>query len=204
MCHRGGPPRHASFRRLNAGFRRCCCARSRIARVTRVFSLNRTGRCATSARRTSPGLPVSLIRRRRTVQQIQILRAENSDAQRIRAFDEFKGDRAGEIAAGHCFIALIGDDIVGYASYEPRGLLGQPLLTYLCVKIEFRRQGIATALVDAVHNDANGRILISSTEDWCVATQAIFAKLGWRRIGEISGVNKDGSSEWFYGIDLGA
>ena len=138
------------------------------------------------------------------MEQIQISRAQHADAQRIRAFDEFKGDRAAEIAGGRCFIALNGDEIAGYASYEPRGLLGQPLLTYLCVKVEFRRRGIATALVNAVRYNAHGRILISSTEDWCVPTQTIFAKLGWRRIGEISGVNKDGSTEWFYGIDLDA
>ncbi|MBZ8140044.1 hypothetical protein CLD22_09060 [Rubrivivax gelatinosus] len=127
-----------------------------------------------------------------------------SDAEAIARFDEFNGDRLREIEAGTCFVALSDGRVVAYASYEPRGLLGQPLLTYLCVCADSRRQGIATQLVKLVQSRAAGRKLLSSTEDWCVGTQRIFERLGWERVGEISGVNKDGSSEWFYAVDLGA
>ncbi|WP_200228856.1 hypothetical protein [Rubrivivax gelatinosus] len=56
-----------------------------------------------------------------------------SDVEAIARFDEFNGDRLREIEAGTCFVALSDGRVVAYASYEPRGLLGQPLLTYLCV-----------------------------------------------------------------------
>jgi GNAT superfamily N-acetyltransferase len=129
--------------------------------------------------------------------------ATPADLEAVERFDEFGGSRQQEIAAGTCFVAISAEVIVGYASYYPRGLLGQPLLAYLCVRSEFRRQGVATALVRSVQSVARGRMLISSTEDWCVGTQRIFERLGWRRIGQISEVNKDGSAEWFYAIGLG-
>jgi GNAT superfamily N-acetyltransferase len=134
---------------------------------------------------------------------IQTRLAQPSDSDTIATFDEFNGSRLREIEAGTCFVALSHDAVVAYASYEPRGLLGQPLLTYLCVRQEFRRQGIATLLVQLIQSRATGRKLQSSTEDWCVGTQRIFEGLGWKKIGEISEVNKDGSSEWFYAVNLG-
>lgn len=43
------------------------------------------------------------------------------------------GNRQQEIASGCCLVAEQHDQVVPYASYQPAGLLGQPLLTYLCV-----------------------------------------------------------------------
>jgi GNAT superfamily N-acetyltransferase len=134
----------------------------------------------------------------------QVRPASLADLEAVERFDEFGGNRQQEIAAGTCLVASNAEVIIGYSSYEPRGLLGQPLLSFLCVHPEFRRQGVATALVKAVQSVAKGRKLISSTEDWCVGTQRIFERLGWNRIGQISEVNNDGSTEWFYAIDLGA
>lgn len=130
--------------------------------------------------------------------------ATSSDLQAIEGFDEFGGSRQQEVAEGNCLVATNGEVVIGYASYAPRGLLGQPFLGYLCVHTAFRRQGVATALVRRVQSVAQGRQLISSTEDWCVGTQRIFEQLGWRRIGAIAEVNQDGSTEWFYAIQLGA
>lgn len=129
--------------------------------------------------------------------------ATASDLPSIERFDEFGGSREQEVAAGNCLVATDADVVIGYASHQPRGLLGQPLLAYLCVHPGSRRQGVATALVRAVQSVAKGRTLISSTEDWCVGTQRIFERLGWHRIGQISEVNKDGSTELFYAIGLG-
>lgn len=133
---------------------------------------------------------------------VTIRPAVPADLPAILGFDEFGGDREREIDDGHCLVACIGDEVIGYASHAPRGLLGQPLLGYLCVHKTFRRRGAATALVQAVQHRAQGRKLISSTEDWCVGTQRIFEQLGWQKVGEIASINKDGSAEWFYAIDL--
>ena len=128
--------------------------------------------------------------------------AQPSDVHEIAQFDEFNGDRLREVEAGTCFVAVRAGQVIAYVSYDPRGLLGQPLLTCLCVREEFRRQGIATSLVRRVQSQASGRKLLSSTEDWCTGTQRILESLGWKKVGEIAGVNKDGSSEWFYSVEL--
>ncbi|CAD5374388.1 Acetyltransferase (GNAT) family protein [Rubrivivax sp. A210] len=127
-----------------------------------------------------------------------------SDQATIAEIDEFGGDRLAEIEAKCLFVATHQGVIVGYASYEPRGLLGQPLLTYLCVSKQHRRQGVATSLVRHVQSVAKGRKLISSTEDWCVGTQRIFERLGWAPVGTIAHVNKDGSTELFYAVAIDA
>ncbi|QIY81442.1 GNAT family N-acetyltransferase [Chromobacterium violaceum] len=137
-----------------------------------------------------------------TAPDIAIRRAEESDQAHIAGFDEMGGNRQQEIASGCCLVAEQHDQVVAYASYQPAGLLGQPLLTYLCVAPAMRGQGIAKQLVEVIQGQATGRMLLSSTEDWCLASQKIFTDLGWRKIGELAGVNKDGSTEYFYAVDL--
>ncbi len=136
--------------------------------------------------------------------QIEMRLGQSVDAAAIAEFDEFGGHRLDEITSECLFVATKQDVVVGYASYDPRGLLGQPLLTYLCVHKLHRRQGIATNLVRQVQGVAKGRKLISSTEEWCVGTQQIFERLGWERIGSIRNINKDGSAELFYAIKIDA
>lgn len=130
-----------------------------------------------------------------------IRQATHKDLAHIESFDEMGGSRAEEISSACCIVATIDDRVVGYASYAPKGLLGQPLLTYLCVEPARRRQGTGGSLVQAIQRQARGRKLISSTEDWCVGTQRIFERLGWQRIGALTSINKDGSTELFFAID---
>lgn len=133
----------------------------------------------------------------------RIRRAQPGDLAAIAAFDAFNGDRAAEVAAATCLVALDGtDQVVGYASWAPRGLLGQPFLQSLCVRPEARRQGLATALLQAVQQQARGRWLLSSTEDWCAPMQTLFERQGWERCGALLGINRDGSAEWFYRVAL--
>ena len=132
-----------------------------------------------------------------------IRRATEDDLAAIESFDEMGGDRSAEIAMGVCWVATCDVSVVAYASYAPVGLLGQPLLTYLCVHRAFRRRGLALALVQHIQSTVRGRMLIASTEDWCLDSQGLFEKLGWQKIGELSGINKDGSTEYFYAIELG-
>ena len=55
--------------------------------------------------------------------------AEPNDLGQILEFDEFAGDRQREIELGHCYVAHVDAEVIGYASVEPRGLLGQAFLT---------------------------------------------------------------------------
>ncbi len=88
-------------------------------------------------------------------------------------FDEFAGDRQREIELGHCYVAHVDAEVIGYVSVEPRGLLGQAFLTYLCVPKKHRGKGVATGLIRVVQGRAVGRKLLSSTEQWCVQMQHI-------------------------------
>lgn len=128
--------------------------------------------------------------------------ATAADEAAILPFDAFAGDRRSEILAGHCVVAQVDGQVVAYASWAPAGLLGQPFLTYLCVHPSHRRQGLATALIRHVQGAATGRMLISSTEDWCAEMQHIFERLGWQRVGTIATINQDGSVEIFYAVPL--
>ncbi|MEO2219571.1 GNAT family N-acetyltransferase [Chromobacterium vaccinii] len=128
--------------------------------------------------------------------------ANTNDLPLIAEFDEMGGNRRQEIDNHCCLVVELGGETIAYASFQPAALLGQPLLTYLCVASDLRGQGIGGRLVQAIQQIARGRMMLSSTEDWCVASQRIFIRLGWRKIGELAGVNKDGSTEYFYAIDL--
>ncbi|MEO9383235.1 GNAT family N-acetyltransferase [Chromobacterium phragmitis] len=135
-------------------------------------------------------------------QTAKIRLANENDLVSIARFDEMGGCRQQEIADACCMVAERKGEPVAYVSFQPVGLLGQPLLTYLCVAPAARRRGLGRKLIEAIQQTARGRMLLSSTEDWCVASQKIFTSLGWRKIGELTGVNKDGSTEYFYAIDL--
>jgi GNAT superfamily N-acetyltransferase len=127
------------------------------------------------------------------------------DLAAIAAFDEFNGERAAEVAAASCLVALdAAGQVAGYASWTSRGLLGQPFLATLCVRPDARRQGHASALLQAVPQRAPGRWLLSSTEDWCTPMQTLFERLGWQRCGALEGINRDGSPEWFYRVAITA
>ena len=60
---------------------------------------------------------------------------------------------------------------------------------------------LATPVDQSVAKDLT---LISFTEEWCVGMQRILERLRWRKLGQIAEVNKDGSTEWFHAISLGA
>lgn len=128
-----------------------------------------------------------------------------SDLAAIAAFDEFRGDRAEAVAAANCLVALDATSaMAGYAAWSTHGLLGQPFLAYLCVRPDARRQGLATALLQVVHQHARGRWLRSSSEDWCAPMQTLFERLGWQHCGGLQEVNRDGSVEWFYRVAIEA
>ncbi len=77
-------------------------------------------------------------------------------------------------------------------------------MTYLCVPEKHWGEGVATGLIRFVQERAVGRKLLSSSQQWCVQMQLFFGQLGWTQVGEIRGVNRDGSTDWFYAYDIAA
>ena len=105
---------------------------------------------------------------------------------------------------GRLLVAEWHGAVAGYASVMPAGLLGQPFLAYLCVRPDLRRRGVARTLVRAVQTGTTGRMLLTSTEDWCAEAHSLFTSVGGQRVGELAQVNRDGSTEVFYQLPLGA
>lgn len=127
--------------------------------------------------------------------------ARPGDAMPIAAFDAMGGNRLEEIEAGQVCVVLAAGEVAGYATVVPAGLLGQPFLSYLCVRRASRRQGLARALLQAVLNQCSGRMLLTSTEAWCTEGRQLFEALGGRCVGQVNEVNRDGSAELFYRFD---
>ena len=127
--------------------------------------------------------------------------ARPGDAMLIAAFDAMGGQRADEIETGQVTVVLEAGEVAGYATVVPAGLLGQPFLSYLCVRRASRRRGLARTLLKAVLDHCNGRMLLTSTEAWCTEGRQLFESLGGRCVGQVEQVNRDGSAEMFYRFD---
>lgn len=128
--------------------------------------------------------------------------ATPDDAQAIAAFDCFGGDRPGALKDGRCLVAEIDRQIAGYLAFKRQHLIGKDFVEFLVVHDDYRRRGIAVALLRAVEKEiGSGRLYISTGGD-NTRMQALLAKDGWTAAGQIEGVNPGGDPELFFFRDL--
>ena len=134
---------------------------------------------------------------------INVRRAIRSDYPIIKAYDRFMGDRREDIERGELFIADFQDHrAVGYLKLSSDMFFNKPLVTYLCIHPEFRRKGLASRLLLEVEKHVGwDRLFISTGED-NQGMQELLPKVGYQKCGEISGLNENGTAEWFYWKDL--
>lgn len=127
-----------------------------------------------------------------------------ADLTAIEEFDEMGGDRQQEMQEKRCFVAMNDlEEVVGYASYIPEGLLGRPFLESVCVAPGARREGVAKKLVKHVESAIKApEKILSSTEEWNHEMLQFFQSQGWEAVGTLQGVNEDGSAEVFFAKDL--
>ncbi len=87
------------------------------------------------------------------------------DLIQINAFDEFGGDRLQEILEKRLQVYLIDNTVVGYITViKESSLFGHPLISFLCVHSQYRRQGIASDLLSEIEQKYTGSQLFISTE----------------------------------------
>lgn len=87
------------------------------------------------------------------------------DLKQIEAFDEFGGDREQEVLEQRLEVCLIENRVVGYISVISYSCLcGHPIISFLCIQPEYRRQGIASQLLTKVESHYSGQKLFISTE----------------------------------------
>lgn len=122
----------------------------------------------------------------------------------IDEFDPFAGDRSREIAESRMLVAEAGHEVVGYVSWLPAGFVGRDYITFLCVRPDQRRQGLAGALLRAVEQRiGQGRVFISTEEDNGTML-ALLPAAGWTRAGAVEGANEGNRAEVFFWKDLPA
>ena len=135
---------------------------------------------------------------------ITVRRAIRSDYPIIKAYDPFMGDRREDIERGELFVADHDDHrAAGYLKLSSAMFFNKPFVTYLCVKSEFRREGVASKLLLGIEQHVGWHRLFISTEEDNIAMQELLAKLGYEKCGEITRLNENGVPEWFYSKDIG-
>ena len=88
------------------------------------------------------------------------------------------------LGEGEVVVVRAADAIAAYAwIYE--GFFGHTFLAYLAVQPQYRRNGLAGMLLEATEQRAVTDRVFSSTNASNAAMQAVFARYGWRRCGQI-------------------
>jgi ribosomal protein S18 acetylase RimI-like enzyme len=113
--------------------------------------------------------------------------AEPYDLCPILKFDSFPGDRIAEIVERRMLVAEIADVVVGYVAWQQGGCIGKDYVNKLVVDGEYRRRGIAQALVDALSTVLSGKVFIS-TEAGNAAAVSLLELTGWTPAGQIVGL----------------
>ena len=111
--------------------------------------------------------------------------------------DATRAQHIGEwVAGGGTFIALIDQEIVGYAVLEYT-FFTYGFITMLIVQEDIRRQGIATALVNQLEKNCRTEKLFTSTNESNTPMQAFLANISYERSGVVYNLD-DGDPELFY------
>jgi GNAT superfamily N-acetyltransferase len=125
-----------------------------------------------------------------------------SDFAAIDAFDPFAGDRAREIAENRMLVVSEHDEPTAYVSWLPAGFVGRDYVTFLCVREDRRRAGLAAELLRSVEaRVGSGRLFISTEED-NGAMLTLLRRLGWTEAGAVKGANEGERAEIFFYKDL--
>ena len=121
------------------------------------------------------------------------------DLQQINVFDEFGEDRIEEIKQNYLMVYEIDCQAVGYITIIPSSCLcGHPLISFLCVHPQYRRQGIASKLLTEAEKKYNDKKLFISTESNNYIMLNLIQQRNYIMAGSLANVNEDGSDEVYF------
>ncbi|MDJ0635429.1 MAG: GNAT family N-acetyltransferase [Xenococcaceae cyanobacterium MO_188.B29] len=124
---------------------------------------------------------------------------KQEDLIQIDAFDIFGGDRQKEILEQRLQVYISENKVIGYISLvENSCLFGHPLITFLCVHPQYRRQKIASELLSGIEQKYIGEKLFISTESNNSIMLNLIKNRGYILSGSLSGLNDDGSDEVYF------
>jgi ribosomal protein S18 acetylase RimI-like enzyme len=109
---------------------------------------------------------------------------------------------ANAVRAGQCLAARIGDTIVGVGRLN-QTFYGQGFISLLTVHPDYRRRGVATALIRHVESICPTEKLFTSTNESNVIAQRVYESLGFTRSGHIENLD-EGDPEIVYFKRLGS
>jgi ribosomal protein S18 acetylase RimI-like enzyme len=127
--------------------------------------------------------------------------AEPYDLSQLMEFDSFPGDRIAEIVEKRMLVAEIAHSVVGYVAWQHGGCVGRDYVNKLVVDDDYRRRGIAKALIDALNTTLRGRVFISTGAN-NRAAMSLLKGTGWVAAGQIVGLRPLNEPETFFHRDL--
>lgn len=123
----------------------------------------------------------------------------HDDLQQIDIFDEFGGDRIQEINDHHLIVYVIGRQVVGYIATIPSSCLcDHPLISFLCVHPQYRRQKIASKLLAEAEKKYSNKKLFISTESNNQIMLDLIQQRNYIMAGSLANINDDGSDEVYF------
>lgn len=128
-----------------------------------------------------------------------------SDVQRFASQDPFGGDREAEAREQRLWVEFSDTaELRGYASTARCTFHTNPYVEFLFVFPAFRRQRVASVLLDAIEAQFSGRRLFTSTEEPNDAMLTLLKRRGYTRAGAVQGLNDDhgGAAEVFFYRDV--
>ena len=93
------------------------------------------------------------------------------------------------IEAGRCYVARLEDDCAGLAVLD-ESFYGNAFISLLIVRPEFRRKGVATALIRHLESICPTKKLFTSTNQSNVVMQKLCERLGFARSGRIENLDE--------------
>ncbi len=111
--------------------------------------------------------------------------AVQTDANSINEFDIFSGSRENEIINEEIWVYESGQFIAGYLTFN-RSFYGKPFIQFLCIRENFRRQGIAEKLIHHIETICDESKLFISTESDNLPMLKLLDKNRYKMVGFIN------------------
>ncbi len=107
-----------------------------------------------------------------------------NDFDSIDAFDQFGGDRIKEINRQEIWIAILDNQIAGFATFD-YSFYERPYLRYIIVNQEFRRKKVAEKLIIFIEQKCKNEKLFTSTEADNLPMINLLTKLKYNMVGVV-------------------
>ncbi len=132
---------------------------------------------------------------------ISVRFAEPQDLATLMSFDPWPGDRIGEIIERRMLVADLKGTVRGYVSWQNKALVFNDYINKLVTDPNWRRRGVAKALLYSIDRNLTGRVFISTSER-NEGARTLLHSTGWVHAGQIVGLLPSDEPEIFFSRDV--